>query len=95
MSDPKSVFAEGSETMREVLKGIWPELYTALMPPAGSGTVVGCVLGSCVDRPAATRPRAVGRVSLNGPPACEEHVAASRRPGGYPLALTDPRLGRN
>jgi hypothetical protein len=91
VASAEQVFAHDDGTLRECLKSIWPELYAALAPRPGDARGIGCVLGSCCDLDADTRPRAAGRVTLNGTPACVEHLAASSRPGGYPLPLTDPR----
>lgn len=87
--DPFKVFAEGEPFRRESLKAIWPELYKVLMPPEGSRKPVGCPLtghGTGDDRQFVP---VVGRLHLNGTPACELHLRSSDRPGGYPLDLVD------
>lgn len=93
MSDPHAVFRNGTEANRLTVQAVWPDLYNAL---AGVRTAddqlrdVGCVIGPC-GKPAE------GRLTLNGHPACAEHIARhATRAGGWPLALTDPRkVGRD
>jgi hypothetical protein len=91
---PEQVFRAGPEYRQNLLKTTWPELHAALSPQtddAGQPRRVTCVLGPCPFLPVAERPEAVGRITLNGSPACAKHVRASQVPGGYPLARTPDR----
>lgn len=89
-SDPFKVFREGSAQQRENIKMIWPDLYQALALPAGSKPNVTCAV--CSGGPEHKRMPAVGRLTLNGTPACRDCInAISQRAGGYPLELIDPR----
>lgn len=88
-ADPYKIFREGEAFRREAVKTVWPELYTALMPAEGTRKAIGCPLtghGTGADRQFVP---VVGRLHLNGTPACELHLRASDRPGGYPLDLVD------
>jgi hypothetical protein len=92
---PEEVFRAGPEYRQNLLKTTWPELHAALSPaPEDDGAPsrrVTCVLGPCPFLPVAERPEAVGRLTLNGSPACAKHIRASQVPGGYPLKRAPDR----
>lgn len=79
--DPYRIFREESQSKRETLKLLWPELYDALMPPATARYAWNCALHG--DRQG---PPVVGRLWRNGTPACAACIRrACDKPGGYPL----------
>jgi hypothetical protein len=77
-----------SERRRGYILSMWPELHAELLRSTRLAVpaVVPCALYHDGHRPPAS-----GRVTLNGTPACSDHLSQNLRPGGYPLALTDPR----
>lgn len=85
-ADPFRIFAGASSAKQEILKNLWPELYEALakLDQPEAERVITCVIGSCpYTNP---RPRAVGRLTRNGHPACRAHIAKmADRVGGWPL----------
>lgn len=86
MGDPYVIFREALASKRDILKTLWPDLYAALaLPGEPRPTVCAAALH---DYPI---PPAVGRMSLNGHPACVACLARCPRPGGYPLKLIDRR----
>jgi hypothetical protein len=89
------VFRGGSDLRKDAVKTLWPELYAELagtVAAAKAGRVVRCASVQHCDTPYDARPLAVGRIELGGGPACKECIAdRARRPGGYPLTVTDPR----
>lgn len=95
MADPMAVF-RSSPGRHQALKILWPELHDAL---AGETPEVAehralrrCAEMEHADLPLEQRPIATGRVSLNHGFACPDCIRRkSKRPGGYPLAITDPR----
>lgn len=92
--DPFRIFAEESESRRETIKLVWPELYQALARPAGAKPTWGCALSDHGDPPGGRRSYhpVAGRIWLNGPPACGPCLnRLSDRPDGYPLDRIDPR----
>jgi len=94
--DPVRIFLEAEEWRRESLKSVWPELYRALAPEPADKRPWGCGF-HFRDNPNGRTPYhpVVGRIWLNGPPACGECIKIkSKRKGGYPLELTDPREWR-
>lgn len=95
MVSPEGVF-RSSPGRHPALKILWPELYDALTgetPEAKADrSLRRCVEVEHADVPLDLRPVAVGRVRLNHGFACADCIARkSDRPGGYPLAITDPR----
>lgn len=84
--DPHQIFREAHDGKRETLRVLWPELYDALKPPDDARKAL-CA-AAVHDYPI---PPAVGRMSLNGHPACVACLARCPRPGGYPLKLIDRR----
>lgn len=83
--DAYKVFREGEAYRREAIQTIWPELYDALARLDMPKPALGCALvghGTGEDRQYVP---VVGRLHLNGTPACAIHLQASDRPGGYPL----------
>lgn len=92
MSDPFSVFGAATDGKRELLKTVWPELYTSLARLDTPRPEVRCVSATHRLLKHDDRPPAVGRIVRNGAPACRRCIdSMSARPGGYPLQLTDPR----
>jgi hypothetical protein len=87
MLDPAKVYAEDPDK-RDTLRLVWPDLHQALDRHVNG--VIRVPVCAIVGH-AAPGPEARGRLTLNGTPACEQHLAASDRPGGYPLPLVDPR----
>lgn len=85
--DPFAIFANESESKRELIKTLWPELYTCLARLDEPRRAWGCAQLGHEQRYA----EAVGRLWLNGPPACAEHLKASKRPGGFPMKLINPK----
>lgn len=88
-ADPFKVFREGEQYRRETIHTIWPELYDALAQLDKPKAAWGCALvghGTGAERQFVP---VVGRIQLNGTPACELHLSASDRPGGYPLQMVD------
>ena len=94
MGDPYKTFREEAEWRRESLKTIWPELYADLAQLGQPRKAWGCAMAPHI-RVDGTRDYVpvVGRVWLNGPPACRGCLDRSgcKRPGGFPLELKDPR----
>lgn len=86
--DPYVVFAAGADYKREGLHRTWPELAGALdrTTPDARGPMP-CALFHTDN----IRPPATGRTSLNGTPACADHLAYATPPGGYPLKLQNPK----
>jgi hypothetical protein len=85
--DPYKVFREGEQYRREAINTIWPELYEALAQLDMPKPAWGCALmghGEGEDRQYVP---VVGRIQLNGTPACAVHLQVSDRPGGYPLEM--------
>jgi hypothetical protein len=86
------VNAEGSDSNLNILKQIWPELYDAIAGQ-GDGRGLRCAFTSMHDAGDLEGwPLAVGRVPLNGRPACQSCVNAfltryelRQIPQGYPL----------
>jgi hypothetical protein len=92
--DPFKIFAEEAEFRRETLKTIWPDLYRALARPSTGKPAWKCALAAHRDYQGRQldTPPVVGRLWLNGPPACADCLArASARPGGYPLDRINPK----
>jgi len=91
--DPFRIFREAGSARQENLKILWPELYSALALPAGSSKPnINCVVHSTRYPGEHEVLPAVGRLTLNGQPACRRCIEAlSDRVSGYPLELTDPR----
>lgn len=96
MSDPVRIFLDAEPWRRESLKSVWPDLYDALAPPAADRKAWGCGFHFGEgERGIALHHPVVGRIWLNGPPACAECIKTkSRRKGGYPLDRVDPREWR-
>jgi hypothetical protein len=98
IGDPFAIFVEAAEWRRESLKSVWPDLYKALAPDPADKRPWGCGFVHPGDDPLAGRKSyhpVAGRLWLNGPPACGECIKTkSKRKGGYPLELTDPREWR-
>lgn len=92
MSDPFAVFDQESESRRETLKMLWPDLYASLARPKAGRPAWGCAFAEHVNGERRTYAPVVGRLWLNGPPGCRECIdRKSKRPGGYPLELVaDP-----
>jgi len=94
--DPFKLFAEESDSKRETLKMVWPALYDVLAGPlaAAADKPWGCAYAAHVDPLTGQRVEyrpVVGRIWLNGPPACADClVTLSSRPGGFPLTRVDP-----
>lgn len=85
--DPYKVFREGEQFRREAIGKLWPELYEALAQLDMPKPAWGCALvghGTGENRQYVP---VVGRLHLNGTPACAIHLEASDRPGGYPLEM--------
>lgn len=93
--DPFVIFKEADEWRRETIKTIWPDLYVALAQLSAGKPAWGCALAAHYDPIAgkrAERAPVVGRIWLNGTPACAGCLAAlSDRPGGYPLDRLNPK----
>lgn len=88
MSSPQAVFLNAAESKRMTLQAVWPELYDALSGRNADGGLPnpGCVIGECAYIKPRTLVPAVGRLTYNGHPACEVHIARmADRPGGWPL----------
>lgn len=93
--DPFAVFAQETESKRETLKLVWPDLYNSLFRPAAEHPGWGCAFSDHGPAERRTYVPVAGRIWLNGPPACAECIARkSKRPGGYPLELVDPQRWR-
>lgn len=92
--DPFRVFREGEEFRRECLSKIWPDLYDALARIGEPQRAWGCALQGHGDGDNRQYVPVVGRLHLNGTPACELHLRSSDRPGGYPLERQNPRKWR-
>ena len=87
--DPFRVFREGEAYRREAVKTLWPDLYEALAELDAPKRAWPCPLighGTGAERQFVP---VVGRLHLNGTPACELHLQSSDRPGGYPLELVE------
>jgi len=87
--DPFKVFREGEAYRREAIKTIWPDLYVALAELDAPRRQWGCPLSGHGTGPDRQFVPVVGRLHLNGTPACELHLRSSDRLGGYPLDLVD------
>ncbi len=89
--DAYKTFREEAEWRREAVKTIWPELYADLAQLDTPRKAWGCALGAHLrDNGGRRYEPVVGRIWLNGPPACGSCLAkSSDRPGGYPLDLVD------
>lgn len=88
--DPCKVFREGEEYRREAVKTIWPDLYEALAQLDVPRRAWGCALSPHVRGEQREYAPVVGRIWLNGPPACAACLArSSDRPGGYPLDMIE------
>jgi len=91
-ADPFVLFAAAPEFRRNILKSSWPELHDCLARLDGPAPQVRCASIRHRALPGDQRPVAVARIVLNGAPACAPCLRTdAKRPGGYPLALTDPR----
>lgn len=84
-------YADTSQTKKDFLKSYVPELTLLLdryvndnRRPA-SCAVLAPHAEDDIPMPA------IGRMTLNGTPACAGCLKTSDRPGGYPLDLVDPR----
>jgi hypothetical protein len=83
MPDAQKVYAEdGDDRRRENLRLVWPDLHAAL--EAARSHDVGVRRTICALGHPQPYPEAVGRMTLNGTPACSEHSPK------YPLELVDP-----
>lgn len=93
MPDPFKIFREAGSGRQESLRLVWQELYDCLARTGQSAEprAVKCALAPPDGH--ADHGEAIARISPNGTPACRACLATLRpaRPGGYPLALTDPR----
>lgn len=90
VADAERIFAAGSESKKNTIKMIWPELYDALagLGPGQQNRTVYCVLGSCPHTD--PRPIAVARITKMGHPACRAHIAKlADKPGGWPLSAKE------
>ena len=86
-ADPYKVFREGEQYRREAINTLWPELYEALAQLDMPKPAWGCALIGHGTGEQRQYVPVVGRIQLNGTPACAIHLAASDRPGGYPLEM--------
>lgn len=88
MPDVQAVYNNGSDRDRSNIRMIWADLASALDAARDAerqNRKTVCAIGahpSPVD--------AVGRMTLNGHPACGDCLKRSRRQGGYPLDRQDP-----
>lgn len=89
MPDPLKIYAEESQTKRDNLRLIWPDLHAALEQRRVQRAAVQPQCAAAIH---AGRTAATGRVTLNGTPACSLHLRVwSDRVGGYPLEIVDPQ----
>ena len=91
MGDPFAVYREGEEWRRVALEKTWPGLHEVLAGLDAPKPAWGCAFHGHGEGPYRKYEPVVGRMWLNGPPACAEHLKASKREGGYPLERIDPR----
>jgi hypothetical protein len=89
LADPQRVYEQADDHRRKLLGQIWPDLHAALDKAHRQATADRPVICAMGHRP--PYPRATGRMTLNGTPACPGHLKNSTRPGGYPLKRVDPR----
>jgi hypothetical protein len=92
MADAERVFASATDSKRNAIKMIWPELYDALagVETGRTSRFVTCVIGECPRKPAGERPVAVARLTRHGHPACADHITRlADRSGGWPLPYKD------
>lgn len=85
-------FGAGEDWRRLALEKTWPGLYEALAGIAEPKRPHGCAMHGHGEGKNRTYVQVTGRLWFNGPPACPEHLKASKRPGGYPLEYTDPAI---
>lgn len=86
--DAKAVYAGGEDWRKQALSKMWPGLHEVLAGLAAPKRVWGCAMGDHSDKREYVP--VVGRLWLNGPPACAEHLKGSKRPGGFPLDRINP-----
>lgn len=89
----ESVWKSASAGKQEGLRHFWPELYEALAgkgPDAEPREAPWCPICTRTETPPAARKRAVGRLKLNGAPACAQCIGRlADQPGGHPLELQE------
>lgn len=94
LDEAARVFAGETESKRDMLRAVWPELYNVLYQATKTTERAwGCGFhhGENADGSTPYYP-VMGRLWLNGPPACRGCLASrAERPGGYPMERIDPR----
>lgn len=91
MSDPYAIFADGRDAQREALASFWPELYESLARLDQPAAARNIPCGVAIAHPVSERRKAIGRVSRNGTPACEDCFVRLRDRPVHPLELQPPK----
>lgn len=89
MSDPRQVLAAGTDIQRDLVRRVWPELWSALGGDAPAGQPAARRLRCPLCAPAHDR-IATRRITRNGTPACDtclKHLDVI----GHPLERTTER----